>query len=52
MIFDVGDIIELYWYATETWEKVNYRGRYDEEKAVVVKDGVQLIVYFEDLRRC
>jgi hypothetical protein len=48
--FNVGDTLELYWYATGKWEKVNYRGKIDRNKLVVIKDHRQMVVDLHDIR--
>ena len=50
--FDVGEMLEIFWPASSKWEKVNYRGRLETNgSAVVVKDGMQLVVKMDELRR-
>ncbi len=46
----VGDIVYIYWSATDKMEPVNYRGRI-EEKAVVVKDGYQISILFTEIKQ-
>lgn len=51
--FNVGETLLLHWKATGEYVPVNYRGILDTylRTAVVVKDGMQMVVDMRNLKR-
>ena len=49
--FRVDDTVWIYWQATEQWEPANYRGKWGQDMACIVKGMSQMLVPIADLKK-